>query len=595
MSNFQRLHRLIPNLANTFARFPVPVACSVGLAIVLNLDITGPLFLAGRLDDRVIMAFSAAFLAAGAVNLVFEARALLSPLLRHVIALGVACTVGAIGFYEQASAVNPVFLIPGLVLAVMAAAYAGSRFSEEAFWLFNARLALAIFLSGLVAAVTCGGLSAIVASLDFLFDIKIPKAYEHIWTTGMALIAPLYGLSLTPSKFDDALALPDAGTLAGRGVQALINLVLFPLLAVYCAILHIYAAKIAIQWELPRGQVGQSVLIFMLAVTATVLFARPWVSRMNRFCVWFNTWWYLFLIAPLALLAIGIARRTLDYGVTPERYGLVVIGVWALALLVYRAIKGRHYSSWNVLSALSVLLVVSSFGPWGATGYSITDQLDRFRDLLARNGVLIDGKLSADFDGKQEFAREDARTGASIVSFLNGNHAIGRLKPMFDGHKADPFLPGKLNWKQAQSINTLFGFNKVQAPDGEQIVMFTPTSKIASLGLDGARQLTGPHFVHASSKQPTQTDGKPVFGAWRNDNDLIIGTPSKSWRVDLDALIERIDQAGKDDALNQAPLIYDVPGPDSALRLIITQASGRIKNDEIQHFVLHFWTLAPAP
>ncbi len=592
MSIARRLTRLIPNLTDTFVRFPVPVACSVGLAIVLNLDITGTLFLAGRLDERVIMAFSAAFLAAGAVNLVFEARAVSPPLSRHIIALCVAGGVGAVGFYDQASSMNPVFLFPGLVLAVMTAAYAGSGFRENAFWLFNARLALAVFLSGLVALVTCGGLSAIVASLDFLFDIKIPTAYEHIWVTGMSLIAPLYGLSLMPSAYDDELRLPDTDTPAGRGVQALINYVLYPLLAVYGVILYVYAAKIALQWELPRGQVGQSVLIFVLALTASALFARPWQPRLNRFSHWFNDWWFLFLPVPLTLLAIGIARRALDYGITPERYGLIVVGIWGLALVLYCTLRRTRYSSWHVVGGLSVLLLLGSFGPWGATGYSISDQLGRFTQLLAQNGVLANGKLAIDFDGTAEFDRDDAKNGASIVSFLNNNNAIDRLKPVFEDHKANPFADTAVKWKRASSINTLFGFDNARAPENVKVINFSPASKVASLSVDSALKLSGPYFVHISTKRPGDTG---TFAAWLDGDYLVVGSAARTWRADLLTLLDRLDRADTDIGDNKVPLVYDVPGPDGVLRLVITQAGGRLKSGAIQHVSLNFWALAPAP
>ena len=48
------------------------------------------------------------------------------------------------------------------------------RRTQGAFWLFNFRLLLAALLAFVVSLVFCGGLSAIIASLDFLFEIKIP-------------------------------------------------------------------------------------------------------------------------------------------------------------------------------------------------------------------------------------------------------------------------------------------------------------------------------------------------------------------------------------------------------------------------------------
>ena len=123
--------------------------------------------------------------------------------------LSAAGSIGAICFFDKLTTSDPWFLLPGLVLAVMSAGYIGGKFKEDAFWLFNARFALAIILATAVVCILCGGLTAILASLEYLFEFEVDAVhYRHVWTTGIALFGPVYGLSLMPKRFDEVLLMP---------------------------------------------------------------------------------------------------------------------------------------------------------------------------------------------------------------------------------------------------------------------------------------------------------------------------------------------------------------------------------------------------
>ena len=93
------------------------------------------------------------------------------------------------------------------------------------------------------------------------------------------LSGPIYGLTLVPRDLDEEFILAEDGRLMERGVSAIINYVLVPLAVIYAAILHFYAAKIALTWELPEGQIGTMVMLFGFGMAATYLIARPWAER----------------------------------------------------------------------------------------------------------------------------------------------------------------------------------------------------------------------------------------------------------------------------------------------------------------------------
>ncbi len=593
MNIAQRVSRFIPGLYETLFRFPIPALCALGAAVVTNLDIAKVISLSSEQSVRTIIALAAGFLAGGAANLSLEAHGRLSRPVSHLIAAVTAGCVGAICFFDKLTEFDPWFLLPGLVLAVMCAGYIGGKFKEDAFWLFNARFGLAIVLAIIVVCIFCGGLSAILYSLKYLFEIKVYSThYEYVWTTGIALFGPVYGLSLMPRRFDEVLKMPSADSLINRAVSILLNYILVPLLAIYIAILHFYAGKVLIQWELPKGQVGWMVLMFVLGGTASYLIARPWYERGTRLTRWFLDWWFVFLAIPTALLAVAVGRRILDYGVTPERYGLVAIGLWALALLAYWGFKRLDIASWNILGALGGLLLLTAFGPWGAVGYSISDQIHRFTNLLDRNNVLIDGKLSGEVDGAKNLLQADSDAVMSIVRFLDRMNAVDRLAPIFEGHSEDPFSGGTEKRMLVFALSRLLApHSYTQQTDIERIrhkANQKVTIKLAEPG-----RLTGPHSVNPHTRRPANSEQTGEIVAWRDGDFLAIASGPRVWRAEITSLIQRIEQAGKLREKWNSAIVIDVPGASGVAQLIVLNADVRIKDEELQGYHLEFWTVLP--
>ncbi len=593
MSGTQRLKQFVPNLTETVVRFPVPVLSAIILTLLTQADIASITDFEKSVQNSLHLALTAMFFGSGAVTLFFEGRPSRSPAAGHLVALLIAAALGAIVFYDKASALNPVFLLPGLALAIMSAGYIGRRDCDDAFWVFNARVALAIVMSALVVLIFCGGLVAIFASLDYLFEIDLGgEIFQHIWGVGLTLIGPVYGLSQMPATFDDAAGLPDDGSATDRAASALINYLIVPLVVAYVVILHLYAAKIAFAWTLPKGQVGQMVLVFALGGTACFLLSRPWRERGMRLTRLFLTWWWAALIAPLALLAVGVIRRISDYGVTPERYGLVLIGLWTGVLLFLWLARRRRVASWTIVASLSGLLIAASFGPWGASGISIDSQAQRFEMLLQRNGLLDKGRLATTFDGSERITGEDARSGASIVSFLSREKAIDRVRDIFEGHDKNPFSKNAKPWRQAAAINSLFGFNRSALPKGVTAVNFWSAGK-ASISLPAATHLSGPHRVNSATASKSRDSGGDETRAWRDGDHLVVARGEDVWRINAVSILKRAEMASRTDKARPKPFNFEAQGPAGLLRLLVINANGRMTGSAVNTFNIGFWAALP--
>ena len=232
-------------------------------------------------------------------------------------------------------------------------------------------------MSIIIAALFAAGLSTIVESLNFLFDANLHgDLHEHIWTTAASLVAPIYGLSLMPKNLEEEVDIAgQKDTLLARGVSVLVNYVLVPVIFIYALILHAYAVKIALEQNLPEGQIATIVTIFALGGTGAWLIAWPWREEGTRLLRWFMRGWFWLTIIPAILLAIAIWRRVSDYGVTPDRYGILLVAIWVAALTAYLAFRRNRADMRAILGGIAVLLLLGSAGPLGANGLTISSQV----------------------------------------------------------------------------------------------------------------------------------------------------------------------------------------------------------------------------
>lgn len=391
-------------------RFPVTVAALSLLALQVNLAVAGSEWFEER-GETLFLGLFAAACASLAVSLFGEARGA-RQIVGHSGGLAAALVAFLLVWWEQGFATYALTLIPALAGMVLVAPYLG-RGDGAAFWMFSVRFAFAVLLAGLALLLFAGGISAILASLTYLFDLEVPeRAYEHVWAATGLLAAPLFGLGQVPRDFDAA---PDvnARDFMERGMRALGDFVTAPLLLIYAGILHAYALKIVFSGEVPQGQIGWLVLAFGICVIASLILIHPFLTAARAPTRLFLRLWPLVLPAPLLLLFYAVMLRIEAHGVTPERYLLALFGMVA-AVIVALQIPRRTRGDIRWLAALPVLaLLLASFGPQGALGVSIRSQEARFQALVA----------------EQPLTNERHDQALSAPRFLFQNGAIENLAP----------------------------------------------------------------------------------------------------------------------------------------------------------------------
>jgi hypothetical protein len=583
MSLAGRLSRLVPDLSETLGRFPIPALISVLLFIYAQLDIADRVSDGYMAGNYVYLAGAAAFLASGAAHY-FGLSRNMPRLIEIAIAAGAALIAGGLAYWDASLGTSHMFLFAGLAPLLMIAGFLRKDAKQGALWLFNLRLGIAVLLAIVVGLIFAGGVSAIIESLRFLFNVDIPsRAHERVWATAAALIAPIYGLALAPTRLDEEVTLANTrDTLIERGVSVLVNYVLVPIAVIYTLILHAYAVKILLNGVLPEGQIGIMVTIFALGGTASWLVAWPWRETGTWLLRFFMRFWFWFTIVPAILLVIAIWERISTYGVTPERYGIAIVALWLAIVTLYLAIRRNRADMRVLLGSFALLVLLSSVGPWGANSISIGSQFGRLVGYLNSEKLLTpDGKIVEQIPKLSDQGRRELD---AILSALNAMDGLDRVKPFFAGRKDDPFADGATGWDALSKVRKVLTLDQ-WTPASDQVT-FGAATPVAQ-DIKGQGRLVGPFQVYSNTTVMQSAD---IWAKSEGEN-LEISIGDRKWAIPVRFLLEHIKaelaKSSQIPMYQQRPIIYDV---ESGVRLVIIQTNGTL-NDKQAYLSMGFWVI----
>ena len=293
--------------------------------------------------------------------------------------------------------------------------------SLQRFWDFNKSLFLRFLAAGLYSGVLYAGLSIALLSLDKLLGVAIEeRMYAQLFAAlGLVFNTWFFVSTIPPIPSPEDQPYPGA-------LKTFSQYILIPLVAVYVLILYAYTVKIIAAWEWPEGWVGNLVLGFSVAGILALLFVYPIRDKEeNR---WVRTiWrWYFPSLFPLTiLLLLAIWRRVSEYGITPNRYFVMVMGLWLTGLVVYFTLKRSNNIALIPLTFLALTLA-GTVGPWGALEVSERSQRGRLEEMLTRHNILQNGSIAR---AQGRIPADEAAEISSIVQYLCTMHGPEVLRP----------------------------------------------------------------------------------------------------------------------------------------------------------------------
>ncbi|GEM_PF-4608465 len=326
------------------------------------------------------------------------------------------------------------YLITASIIGLFCAPYFLKSAEDAECCQHNTSLASNILFAILSTLVLCGGVSAILASIGYLFEIKIHnKVFSTLWILGTSLFAPVYMLANTPTQTEkenaEELTYP-------KGINFIVRYLLCPLLLVYTAILYAYAAKILFQMELPKGNLTYMVASYSCVGLLTYLVSYPLARSGITIAQLIRDHFFKLLLLPIVLLFIAIGFRISEYGVTWQRYLVAVFGLWLTASTFYMLVSKTK--SFNLItSTIVILLFIASYGPLSAHSISLSSQKDRLFELLNEANLLNSEGTIHPTDTPENFTNKQVSSLHSTVEYLDWHGDKGDWKNIFKMEKAE--------------------------------------------------------------------------------------------------------------------------------------------------------------
>jgi len=412
------------------------------------------------------------------------------------------------------------------------------------FWQFNRIMVFRIVLAGAFAMVLFSGLGLALAALDNLFGMEIPdQRYFELWILILGLFVVPFILSGVPENLSQLEEVADYP----RPLRVLGQYVLSPLVLIYFVILYAYIAKIIITWSWPQGWVGRLILGFSATGILALFVLDPirektetlWVKRASR--------WYCVILLPLiVVLFLALWRRISEYGLTEGRYLGLALGVW-LAFTAGYFLLSRSKSIKMIPASLCAFTFLISIGPWGMFSVSEHSQIQRLKEMLAADSILVNGmvqKAPMPVSGDHEVQI------SAILSYLHEVHGFSKIELWFAESLRLDTAGAESRFKDAPHVAGLLGveFNPYGRLEQKYFSVFIDAQTPVSIsGYD--------HMVRAGYGRlavNVKAAKQPITSEIETAADSVVvkfvadGTPSDSVAIPLRPLIDRLVSAHAD-------------------------------------------------
>lgn len=420
------LERLAEEALSAARRFPLVIACGLIAAVagILLVD-------AGQSEELYLRVLYAATLGLPlfvGLELVAERREWSAGARIAAMATGVTVLFAIYllrpGWTDSLALERYFQLWLGFHLFAAVGPYIGVG-EQNGFWQYNMALFLRFLVATLFAAVLYFGLSVALLAIDNLFGLQVDgEWYGRLWFTVAFVFHPWFFLGGVPGDLPEL----DRRRLYPQGLKVFAQYILAPIVALYLIILTAYLGKVLVTQEWPSGWIGWLVSSVAVAGILSLLLLKPVEEREeNRWVRTYARWFWVALLPSIGMLLAAIWKRIDQYGVTERRYFLVVLSLWLAGIALFYIVR-RHGSIKVIPASLAVIAFLTLAGPWGAYTVSERSQTARLQEILERNGMLAEGRISAP---TAEPSFEDRREISAVVRYLVETHGVGSIEAWF--------------------------------------------------------------------------------------------------------------------------------------------------------------------
>lgn len=391
---------------------------------------------------------------------------------------------------------------------------------NNGFWRHNVWLLASLAMTLAVSGVLAAGLLLAVGTVGSLFPIELDyHLFPQIWTMTLGIFGSLFFLTLT--RRDDLIN--------NNIFQLLVRIgqyIMIPLVAIYFIILYVYSGYVLGQGVWPEHTVAYMIIVFSGLGIFTAFFLYP-LSSQSRWMPWLVRGLWLAIIPQVVVLFWAVSWPVERYGLTVNRYLVIVMGIWLLFASFYM-LFGKS-KNWRIL-VLSLVAVglVSSTGPLSAMNLSRYNQMQRLIDYATRAGIMVDGQLQPPAMTVED---GDAREISDITTYLIDYNGLDAFQPIlsdkdWNNIKASQDDAGGLAEKIVKEVMHISYYkNEIFAEQFFSYYLMPDTEQLSVTDIEGynfAWQVNSPGF--SERQEIVLTDGKKYQVFIDNENCRLVLT-----------------------------------------------------------------------
>lgn len=312
------------------------------------------------------------------------------------------------------------------------------------------RIIRSLFISTLLSFIVWLGVTLIIFSIFMLFGLR---GMDEYILKAMALSLGTLNLWMFLNNFPSE-AEEDSWEEPQFGLKILNN-ILIPIEIIFSLVLIAYFVKIIAQGVMPLRIVCYLALVYGI-LAFFIIFFSP--ERRKNSNVLIRFYLPCSSLVFLGLMYYTMGHRISNFGLTENRYYVVLIGIYLTLFMIYNILCNRKS---NVISiaVLALFILVSTIGPINSYNMSLNSQAKRFDKLLKENNISTD---STNVD-VSKLSRTDKNDLSSILNYFYHRDELGRLQ---ENKKIDVTkLQGEASEENIYENFEIYHFSKLNSMD----------------------------------------------------------------------------------------------------------------------------------
>ncbi|MDA3838017.1 MAG: DUF4153 domain-containing protein, partial [Candidatus Delongbacteria bacterium] len=435
-------HNIIEGLKNVTQRFPLPVLFSIITCLLFIVEIeSGYKYAYKQHVLKAVFLSILGFLLSLAIKLFSEKKEYTSQLRLVLNTVMVVFLVYLyytlpLKFRERDFIVMTIFYLSTFMGLMFA--YIRKDDSESDFGRYNVDMLIRIAVSAIFSGIIFAGVASAIYAIGELFDLGVhEELYGDIFVIASTIFAPIYFLAGIPNRKErslDSYEFPKA-------MKVLTLYILLPMVIGYIGILYIYMFKVIFTQDWPKGIVTYLIISYSFVGINSLILCSP-LKKLEKYkgLETYTKYFFRALIPLIIMLFFAISKRIGQYGITEKRYFIMFLALWLFGVSIYFVVNKNAKLKYLPIS-LSIIALLSLFGPWSCFNVSIASQKGRLEQLLTDTKILVDGKIIKNESGGLSF--DDRKGISSIVSYFYDTHGIEKVE----------FLTETIERLKADSLN----------------------------------------------------------------------------------------------------------------------------------------------